>query len=286
MHKHGVGMATLGQWNTLEILRESPPGLILDGGDDGEILMPKKYIYDGCDIGSTADVFLYTDSQDKLVATTERPIGVVGEFVDLECTMTTRIGAFMDMGLQKDLLVPFSNQKSPLTKGNHYLVYIYIDDLTNRMVGSTKLNKFLSDEAPHYREDQEVDLVIAKQTDLGYKAIINHSHWGLLYHNEIFQKLRPGQKTVGYIQHVREDGKVDLTLHKPAEEKVSELTDQILLEIDAHRGRLPLTDKSPPEDIYELFHVSKKTFKRAVGALYRERKIELHSDGITRMTVA
>ena len=150
------------------------------------------------------------------------------------------------------------------------------------MVGSTKLNKFLSDKAPHYQDDQEVDLVIAKQTDLGYKAIINHSHWGLLYHNEIFQKLRLGQKMTGYINHVREDGKVDLTLHKPAEEKVLDLTDQILAEIDVHRGTLLLTDKSRPEDIYDLFHVSKKTFKRAVGALYREKKIILLDNGIKR----
>jgi len=275
-------MATIGQWNTLTIIRETNHGMILDGGTLGDILMPKKYVYEGCEVDSTADVFVYCDSQDRLIATTERPFGVVGEFVDLECTSVAPFGAFMDWGLEKELLVPHAEQRSPIRRGDRTLVYIYLDTQTNRVAGSTKLNKYLSDENYNYREDQEVELIIAKRTDLGYKAIINHSDWGLLYHTEVFQDLSPGQKLVGYINHVRDDGKIDLTLHKPAEEAIPDLTVRILEEIDANGGHLALHDKSDPEDIYDTFHVSKKSFKKAVGSLYRERKITISSQGIQR----
>lgn len=274
-------MASLGKWNTLKITRESEHGYYLDGGELGEILMPTRYIYDGCMVGETADVFLYADSEDRLIATTENAKGVAGEFAYLKCVAKNKIGAFMDIGLSKDLLIPFAEQNIRIEVDKYYLVRIYVDTLTNRLVGSCKLNKFLNDGSHQYFEDQEVDLVIAGKTDLGYRAIINHADWGLLYQNQVFQDLKIGQKIVGYIYLTREDGKIDLSLHKPAEKKVAALTEQILEQLRLKGGTLAVSDKSAPEEIYTLFHVSKKTFKKALGALYKERKICIKTNTIS-----
>lgn len=275
-------MASIGQWNTLEIVDRIDAGLLLDAGDCN-ILMPNRYIYEGCEIGETADVFVYPDTTDRLIATTERPYAVVGEFASLRCVDLNPTGAFVELGLLKQLLVPYAMQSHELEVGKDYIVRVYLDEKTQRLVGTTKLNKYLNDETTEYVEDQEVDLLIAARTDLGYKAIINHTNWGLLYEDQVFGDLKVGHKVTGYVYMTRPDGKIDLSLHLPAEKKVEALTTQIINELDENGGTLPLSDKSPPEAIYEAFSVSKKTFKRALGSLYKDKLIMIESDKITKL---
>ncbi|HSH20697.1 MAG TPA: S1-like domain-containing RNA-binding protein, partial [Draconibacterium sp.] len=273
-------MVEIGKINTLEVVRETDNGLYLDGVELGEILMPKKFITEEVRKLGWADVFVYSDSEDRLVATTEEPYAMVGDFAYLKAVATSRFGAFLDWGLPKDLLVPFREQKADMVEGRNYLVYLYVDMLTKRIAASAKLDKYLDNTPPEYESGDEVQLMIAEETDLGYKAIVNNEHWGMLYKNQLYQTLSPGQKITGFVNKVREDEKIDLLLEKPGYEKVDAISQKILDEIKANRGFMAVSDKTSPDMIKALFGISKKNFKKAIGSLYKKRMITFDSDGI------
>jgi predicted RNA-binding protein (virulence factor B family) len=272
-------MATIGQINRLQVLRSSDFGLILDGDKLGEILLPNRYVPREWHPGELLTVFLMVDSEDRLTATTLTPVAMVGEFACLRVASATRIGAFLDWGLPKDLFVPFREQKVEMHEGQSYVVRIYLDEASGRIAASSKLDKFLDRAPANYKPSEKVQLLICDKTDLGYKAIVNGRHWGIIFYNEVFQPLERGQRIDGFIKQVRPDGKIDLCLHKPGFEKVTDLTDVILNHIKAQGGFMPVTDKSPPEEIYRLFGVSKKTYKQAIGALYKKRLITFEDSG-------
>lgn len=273
-------MVEIGRINTLEVVRETDNGLYMDGQELGEILMPKKFISDEVRNLGWADVFVYSDSEDRLVATTEKPKAMVGEFAFLKVVAISKFGAFLDWGLPKDLLVPFREQKADMMEGRSYLVYLFVDMLTKRIAASAKLDKYLDNTPPEYEMGDEVQLLISEETDLGFKAIVNNEHWGILYKNQIYQNLMPGQKITGYINKVRDDEKIDLLLEKPGYEKVDAISQKILDELKANRGFMAVSDKTSPDMIKALFGISKKNFKKAIGGLYKKRLINFDSDGI------
>jgi len=273
-------MAEIGKYNTLSINRETENGVYLDGGDLGEILMPQKFVNEEVKNAGSARVFVYTDSEDRLVATTEQPFAMVGEFACLTVQEVTKFGAFMDWGLPKNLLVPFREQKSKMVEGKSYWVYIYLDIVSQRVAASAKLNKFLDNTPPEYKQGEEVDLIIIEETDLGFRAIVNLEHTGMLYKNQVFNDLEIGQKCKGYISKIREDEKIDLLLDKPGYEKVDAISGKILEELKKNNGYMAVSDKSTPEMIKALFGISKKNFKKAIGGLYKQRLILFDSEGI------
>lgn len=273
-------MAAIGLMNDLEVVKEVDFGVYLDGGAHGEILMPKRYVPEGSKPGDVLNVFIYLDSEDRLVATNEKPKAMVGEFALLPVVSITNVGAFLDWGLPKDLLVPFREQQQRMEAGRSYLVYVYLDDESQRIAATSKLDKCVDNIPVDYEVGEEVDLIIAGQTDLGFKAIIDNSHWGMIYKNEVFQPLNIGQRLKGYIKAIREDEKIDLSLQKEGYEKIDEISQNILDKLAATNGFLPLTDKSSPELIKETFHISKKNFKKAIGTLYKHRLISLEENGI------
>lgn len=273
-------MAEIGKINHLYVIKELDFGIYLDGGDLGEILMPRQYVPEGTQPEDMIDAFIYLDSEDRLVATTLKPKAMVEEFALLEVVSVTQVGAFLDWGLPKDLFVPFREQRQPMEEGKKYLVYVYLDQNSKRIAASSKIEQFLDNIPVDYDEGEEVDLIIVNPTDLGYNAIIDNSHLGVLYKNEVFQELNPGDKVQGFIKKIRTDGKIDLSLVKAGYEKISEFADKIIAQLEKHDGFLPFTDKSSPEDIYKTFKFSKKNFKSALGALYKKRMIVLEENGI------
>ena len=273
-------MAAIGELNELEVVKTVDFGVYLDGGTHGEILLPKRYITGECQPGSRIQVFIYLDSEDRLIATTEKPYAMVGEFALMKVIAITSIGAFLDWGLSKDLLVPFREQQVKMEAGKSYLVYVYLDDESQRIVATSRLDKCLDNIPVDYEQGEEVDLIIARRTDLGYKAIIDNSHWGMLYHNELFRLLKTGDKLKGYIKLVRPDEKIDLCLERPGFEKIDGISRNILNKLKAANGFLPYNDKSNPEVIADQFNTSKKNFKKAIGILYRERLINIDDTGI------
>ncbi len=274
-------MVEIGKYNTLSVVKDLDFGLYLDGGEElGEILLPRRYVPINCGVGDELEVFLYLDSEDRLIATTEMPEATVGEFASLEAVSVGKIGAFLDWGLPKDLLIPHREQKIKMEKGNKYIVYIYLDDESQRIVGSSKIEKFLDNLPPEYEEGQEVDILIYATTDLGYKAIINGTHTGILYQNEVFKQLKRGTKTKAFVKKVRDDDKIDLTLEKPGYEKVDGIAQEILNKLNKANGFLNITDKSSAELISSTFGISKKNFKKAIGSLYKQRLITIEEDGI------
>ena len=277
-------MAEIGKINQLEVLKELDFGIYLDGGDLGEILMPKRYVPEGTMLGDFVESFIYLDSEDRLIATTEKPLAIIEEFALLEVVSVTPIGAFLNWGLPKDLFVPFREQRQPMEVGRKYLVYVYLDTNSKRIAASSKIEQYLDNIPVDYDENEEVDLIIVNETDLGYNAIIDNSHFGILYKNEVFQTLVPGEKTKGYIKKIRTDGKIDLRLDKIGYEKIASVVDRIIGELQKNNGFLPLTDKSSPEEISKIFRISKKNFKAAIGALYKKRFIALEENGIRLLT--
>lgn len=274
-------MVRIGKMNTLRVARKSALGVYLDGGELGEVLLPPRDVPAHCEVGDSMEVFVYVDSDGTLVATTERPFATVGEFAYLKVLSVTDYGAFVDWGLRKNLLVPFSEQNGQMVEGRSYVVHIYLDKRSGRCVASAKLDKFLDLEPVDYAQHQQVDLLICERTDIGRKVIVNHRHWGVLHEADIFQPLRYGQRMVGYIKKVREDRKIDVVLSKPGYSKVEPVAADVLAKLKASPdGFIAVSDKSPPEQIYALFGVSKKTFKQAVSALYRERLITIESSGL------
>lgn len=270
----------LGKFNQLEVVKQVDFGMYLDGGEEGEILLPTRYVPEDCKVGDWLNVFLYLDNEERLIATTLTPLVQVGEFACLEVSWVNQFGAFLNWGLMKDLFVPFSEQKMKMQVGNKYIIHAHIDDESFRIVASAKVDRYLSKEKAPYQPGEEVNILIWQKTDLGLKAIIENMYSGLLYDSEIFQTLHTGDTLKAYIKQVREDGKIDLILQKPGFEKVDDFSKTLYHYIADHGGRIGLNDKSPAEEIYDVFGVSKKTFKKAVGDLYKKRLVLLHEDGI------
>lgn len=270
----------LGDYNNLEIVKRVSFGLYLDGDEDGEILLPAKYVPDGYDIGDIIKVFVYLDNEERLVATTEEPLAKVGDFALLRVAWTNDYGAFLDWGLLKDLFVPFSEQEGKMVKGNSYLVYVTIDRKSYRIYASARLDKFLSRTKPPYETDEEVDIIVWRRTDLGWKVIVNGNHSGLVFANEVFRDLKTGDRLKGYVKRVRTDGKIDIALQRHGVAGDDESSMRLLSAIEAQRGFLPLNDNSSPDEIYSMLGMSKKAFKRAAGKLYKQRLIIIDDDGL------
>ena len=270
----------LGKYNQLEVVKQVDFGVYLNGGDDGEILLPSRYVPEGCKPGDMLNVFIYLDNEERLIATTLQPKVQVGEFACLEVAWVNEYGAFLDWGLMKDLFVPFREQKQKMQKGHRYVVHAHVDEDSYRIMASAKVERYLSKEMPSYQPGEEVEVMVWQRTDLGYKVIVDNQFSGLVYQREIFKALEPGMKMSAYIRQVREDGKIDLTLQKDGLQKVGDFAEVLLQYIKDHDGCTPLNDKSAAEDIYDAFEVSKKTFKKAVGDLYKKRLIVLVEDGI------
>ena len=254
----------LGKYNILKIAKAVDFGLYLDGGEGQEILLPTRYVPQGAVVGGDIEVFIYKDNEDRLIATTARPYGTVGEFLWMKVKDISSAGAFLDWGIMKDLLVPYREQTPGMKVGSQYLVYIYLDFITKRIAASTRIDKFLDNTPPDYERNQSVDLIVAKETDLGYKVIINNSHWGLLYRNEVFGDISIGEKCKGFIKEVRDDEKIDVSLYPTGYNKTESITQHIMDMLEKNNGYLNLGDKSDAEDIYALFSCSKKTFKMAI----------------------
>jgi len=272
--------AELGKYNTLKIIAINDNGAYLDAGDLGEILLPNRYLPSHGKIGENIEVFIYLDSADRLTATTEKVLGQVGEFVSLKVAQVNKMGAFLDWGLPKDLLVPYNQQHTKMEVGKYYLVRIFVDQRTERIAASSKLDKFIDIWPAEYQQGEKVKLIIGGKTDLGFKAIVNDLHWGLLYDNEIFQPLRIGKKIDGYIKQVREDGRLDLILTRGSKNKVNDFADKLLDHLQQNNGFSPLHDKSSPELIQRTLGVSKKTFKATVGNLMKKGKLIIEKNGI------
>jgi uncharacterized protein len=271
-----------GKYNTLRVVKELDFGIYLDGGEMGEILMPSKWVPEGTQPGDMLEVFIYFDSEDRPIATTIQPKAIVGEFAWLKAKAVTQVGAFLDWGLDKDLLVPFKEQNLRMEEGRAYMVYLYVDLHSKRIAASARIEKFLDSEPAEYSEAEEVELLIWSKTPVGFKAIINQKHQGLLYDNQIFQDIRPGQKIKGYVAAIRPDGKIDLRLQKTGYENViDDFSRRILQQLKENQGFLPLTDKSDPDEIYKLLQMSKKNYKKAVGTLYKQKLILISNNGIS-----
>ena len=273
-------MVEIGKYNTLKIVKDLDFGVYLDGGDDLEILLPARYVPRNVKPGDEVEVFIYHDNEGRIIATTAKPLAIVGEFQWMECKSVNDMGAFLEWGLMKDLLVPFREQKMPMREGKWYLVYVHLDHVTKRIVASARMDKFLDNIPPVYEFNQEVDLLVADETEIGYKVIINNLHWGLVYHNEIYRRLERGEHLKGYIKEVREDEKIDVSLTRLGYEKVEGIAGIILDALKVQNGFLPVHDKSPAEEIYSLFGCSKKSFKQAIGALYKKKLISIEPAGI------
>jgi hypothetical protein len=273
-------MTQIGKINSLKVLRIVSIGCYLDGGEQGEILLPRRYVPDGTKVDDDINVFIYFDSEDRIIATTETPKILMGEFAMLKVVTVTSVGAFLEWGLPKDLFVPFREQKQKMEVGKSYIVALYLDHETNRLAASAKVDKFLDNTPPNYTVGQEVDLLIYVQSELGYNAIINNAHWGVLYKNEVFRHLDRGKRIKGYIKRVREDDKIDLALQRPGYENIDGVTKGILDRLEKNNGFLSLTDSSEPEKIYQLLGISKKVFKKAIGSLYKSKMIIIEDNGI------
>jgi len=266
-------MVEIGKRNTLRVVKFVDFGVYLDGENFREILLPSRYVPQGCAVGDEIDIFLYLDSDDLLIATTETPKAMVGECAYLKVVAVNQVGAFLDWGLPKDLLVPFGEQQKPLEVGKSYVVYLYIDDASQRIAASTQIDKFLPDNSLYFKEQQQVDLLIYGRTDLGYKAIVNSVVTGLIFNSDVYTPLQNGQALKGYIKQVRPDKKLDLYLQIANREALDTLSEQILTFLQKEGGRSTMTEKSPPELIAKQFGASKSSYKKALGKLYKKRLI-------------
>ncbi len=271
---------SLGRFNTLTIVKEVEFGLYLDGGEMGEILLPKCYQPDTYEIGQDIDVFLYLDNEERLIATTLTPKVQVGEFACLRVSWVNEHGAFLDWGLMKDLFVPFREQKLRMEVDRYYVIHCHVDEDSFRIMGSAKIERYLNVVTPSYQSGDEVDILIVHATELGFKAIIDNRFLGLLYKNEVFRPIQMGDRMKAYIRQVREDGKIDLMLQRHGKNQRKELTEVVLQSLKEAGGFLPYHDKSDAEEIYEAFQVSKKQFKRALSELYKRRLITIEHNGI------
>ncbi len=274
-------MVKLGHHNRLRIVKRTDIGIFLDGDDFGEILLPRKYVLDTMQPGDEIEVFLYNDSEDRIVATTLKPRAQVGDCAYLKVVSTSKFGAFLDWGLPKDLLVPFSEQHKPMQKGYSYTVYLFVDESTERIAASTQLEDYLSLDGADFKPRQAVDCLVYGNSDLGFKAVINGTHLGQFYSNETFQRLHYGEHVKAYIKQVRQDGRIDLMLQLPSHLERDQLSDAIVEHLRQNDGVSELTDNSAPDDIYRTFGVSKANYKKAIGQLYKQRRITIEKHQIT-----
>ena len=270
----------LGDYNRMTVVKSVDFGLYLDGGDEGEVLLPARYVPDGCKEGDEIEVFVYLDSEERLVATTQTPKARVGDFAFLTVSWVNEYGAFLDWGLMKDLFCPFREQKMKMEKDKGYIVHVHLDNESHRIVASAKVEHYFDPSFPPYRHGDEVDLLVWQKTDLGFKVIIDNRFPGLVYGNQVFRQIHTGDRLTGYIDMVREDGKIDVMLQPTGWRMTKETADIIFDYMESHGGTCPLTDKSPAEDIYQQFQVSKKSYKKAVGDLYKRRLITIEDDCI------
>ena len=274
-------MADLGRYNRLRITRLTDLGAFLDAGELGEILLPRRYLDDSIQPGGEIEVFVYCDSEDRVVATLERPRAQVGECAYLKVVGTSKFGAFLDWGLPKDLLVPFGEQQKPMQKGYSYTVFLYVDDETRRIAASSRLEKYLSLDGRGFKPRQPVECLIYGRSDLGFKAVVDGTHLGQFYDGETFRRLHYGERIDAYIKQVRKDGKIDLALQLPSRQERDRLGEAIIDHLRQNQGISTLTDKSPPDDIYRTFGVSKANYKKALGRLYKQREIVIEKHRIT-----
>lgn len=279
-------MLQIGNYNTLRVVKLVSFGVYLDGGEGKEILLPTRYVPKGVKVDDEIQVFIYHDNEGRLIATTLRPKVVVGEFAFMRVKSVNDTGAFLDWGLMKDLLVPFKEQKMTMREGKWYLVYVHLDHLTGRIVASARIEKFLGNVPPVYQLNQEVDLLVADDTEIGYKVIVDNLHWGMIYHNQVFQRLERGEHLKGYVKEVREDDKLDISLQPLGYQKIDGISQRILNALQMKEGFLPVHDKSDPEEIYSLFRCSKKAFKQAIGSLYKQRLITIEKEGIRLLPIS
>jgi uncharacterized protein len=275
-------MVDVGRVNRLQVVRRVDAGLFLAAEDDAAILLPKRYIPRGApvEVGDWLEVFVYLDSEDRLIATTETPKVQVGEFASLKVVDITPVGLFLDWGLPKDLLLPHSEEQRPLQVGDYCVVYVFLDARKGRITATARLDRYLDKTTPRYRVGQEVDLLLTGATELGFKAIINNQHWGLIHKNELFRFVRSGMRERGYIRELRPDGKISLSLQPLGQQASGSLAEQILSRLQAEGGVLAVSDKSAPELIARYFGVSKGNFKKAIGSLYKAGRIVIHDDRI------
>ncbi len=272
----------IGRMNTLEVVKHTDFGLYLDGGNDGDILLPRRHIPkdSSSEVGDRLNVFIHFDSEDRLIATTLTPKVQVGGFASLKVVDINNAGLFLDWGLPKDLLLPHSEEKRQLQIGDYCVVHVYLDKRSGRITATARLDRHLDKEPAHYRHGQEVDLLVTQETDMGFKAIINDRHWGLIHRNEVFKFLRSGMREKGFIKELRADGRIGLSLQPVGQRAAGSLADQIVAKLREHGGSLPLSDKSPPPAIAAMFGVSKGNFKNAIGGLYKQGRIVIHADRI------
>ncbi|MGO1297639.1 MAG: CvfB family protein [Vibrio sp.] len=275
-------MMNIGRINRLEVVSKADFGVFLDAGEYGKALLPSRYTPDDIEVGQYVEAFLYFDSENQIAATTETPIAQVGEWGLMKVEGVNNVGAFVSWGIkEKDLLIPYSEQRGQLYEGQTILVYVYSDKASGRIVGTTKFNKWLDQTPATYQPNQEVDLLIAERSELGFKAIINGEHWGMLFPSDVFGKLFVGKKLKGYIKEIRDDGKINLALQKQGVAKMDDLSSKILDVLEKKGGFLPLSDKSSPDAIFATFRTSKGTFKKTIGGLYKQGKISISAEGIT-----
>jgi predicted RNA-binding protein (virulence factor B family) len=274
-------MLQLGQFNLLVVTDTRANGVLLDGGQSRQVFMPLMPGDASYTPGEQVAVFVYLDSDGGLAATTTKPLVEMGQVAWLEVVEANQTGAFVDWGLPKDLFIPFAEQQTVLRKGQRALVKVYLDN-QNRIAGTTRIDHWIEDDASGLQVGDKVSVVIADKTEMGFKAVINHYCWGLLYNNELFQRITKGQVIDAYVKHIRADNKIDLTLNKPgfSKGKIEDISQRIIDELQENNGHMSLTDKSPPQEIYKTFGVSKKVFKQALGALYKQRRVSLASDGV------
>ena len=272
-------MLRLGDYNTLRIVKSVDFGLYLDGGEEGEILLPQRYVTKDMHIGDEIEVFIYLDQEERPVATTEHPIAKVGEFASLEVAWVNQYGAFLKWGLMKDLFCPFREQKKRMEQGQRHIVYIKVDKDSYRLMATAKVEKYL-EPAPAMKHGDPADILVWQKTDLGFKCIVNNRYQGQIYDNQIFQPLHSGDRLSGFIDHVRQDGKIDLTLQPSGRQHTLDFAEVLLRYLYENDGYCNLGDKSPAELIYDRFQVSKKAYKKAIGDLYRRRLITIADDGI------
>jgi uncharacterized protein len=273
-------MLQLGKFQELTILRETDPGLFLGDTEENEVLLPHRYKPEEYKIGDTIEVFLYLDNEERPIATTDKPFISLNEFAYLHCSAVTKYGAFMDWGLVKQLFVPFKEQARPMKKGKWYIVYLYLDEQTNRLVGSSKTKKFLSNESIDIAKYDEVDILVSHITEAGANAIINGKFKGLIYLVDIFEDIRTGDKMKAFVKKVRPDKKIDLVLHAEGYKGIEPNASYLMDELKAAGGFLPFHDKTDPETIKNELGLSKKSFKRAIGSLYKDKQIVITKDGI------
>ena len=273
-------MLHAGRYHTLRVVKHVDFGLYLDGGDGDEILLPKRFVPRDAREGDEIDVFIYHDNEGRPIATTQKPLGAVGDILSMRVKDKNEHGAFLDWGLMKDLFLPLSQQRSPIRVGGNYLVYIYEDEMTGRIAATEHIGRYISNENLTVAEGDEVDLIVWRETDLGYAVIINNKHEGLVHFNEVFKELAPGDKEKGFIKSIQDDDKINVSLGKKGYQRIEDETGKVLRLLEENNGYLPYHDKSDPEEIYEFFGMSKKAFKMATGSLYKQRKISFTKTGI------